>query len=301
MRVMLVVALCLVFRSGPSPEHRVAVAEFGPTGRIPLATAIHPVRADSYPNEPPGFIPFAENDCSTVPDFPGSESSIKGAWYSYPKSSRNLQVTDDPLAPESPPHVLTARFPRGLRGGSGPVDWGGWDKAGFERGQKRKVYLSVWIKLDGSDFENHPTGSKLGFIAYGRARNHGRNEGFFSLLGTGNQVPARAFRLQFNQQGPVLRVVRPNRGRAIMTVGQWHHWEAVWELNTVGLADGTFRWWQDGVLIADYHDMRYLTPGNTEGFNLYKFNPTWGGQNGPVKRRGDSVSIDHVYLSGVDI
>lgn len=53
------------------------------------------------------------------------------------------------------------------------------------------------------------------------------------------------------------------------------------------------------MLILDYSDVVYLTPGNTAHFNLWKWNPTWGGQNGPIKSRPDYIQIDDVYLSGV--
>lgn len=116
--------------------------------------------------------------------------------------------------------MIQTRFNTGLPGGSAPVDFGGWDAAGSTAGTKSKVYLSMWLRIVGPDFENHPTGSKMGFIAYGKGVSGGQNEGFFSLLGNGSQTPGTSFRLQYNQQGPVLRVLRPNTGaNGTMSVG----------------------------------------------------------------------------------
>ncbi len=56
--------------------------------------------------------------------------------------------------------------------------------------------------------------------------------------------------------------------------------------------------WIDGVQTHNYTDITYLTPTLTTKFNLYKWNPTWGGSGG-TRTRTDYVLIDHVYISGV--
>jgi hypothetical protein len=221
-------------------------------------------------------------------------------WYAYPKKNPNLTLAEDPTAPQSPPSVFSTRFREGTLGGRGPVNWGGWDAAAFPEGQKQKIYLSMWIKIVGEDYENHPTGTKMGFIAVGRDPKRGENETFFSIKGNGTQSPQRSLPLVLVEQAPI----RPGmtiQTRQEMTTNAWHHWEAIFELNELGRRNGKFRWWQDGELVLSRDDMVYIIPGNEVGFNHFKWNPTWGGKSGPVKRRDDFMFIDHLYLSGVPI
>lgn len=288
------------YTAGAMPGQYVVVATLIDGSAADTSRIVISDPASSPSHEPQGYSAFAVNPMNEIPPFGAGPSGTSGNWYQYPQGDPDVTIQSANNAPRSPNSVIQTRFNTGLPGGSAPVDLGGWDATGLPAGEKSKVYLSIWLRIVGNDFENHPTGSKMGFIAYGRSVASGQNEGFFSLLGNGSQTPASSFRIQFNQQGPTLRVLPGNTGaNATFTVGTWHHWEAVWELNSgPGVADGIFRWWQDGILIASYSDIVYLTQGNTVGFNLWKWNPTWGGQNGPVRTRPDYIQIDDVYLSG---
>jgi hypothetical protein len=188
------------------------------------------------------------------------------------------------------------------------VNWGGWDERWQDRsGQKRAIYVSISIKVDGRDFENQKVGTKVGFIAFGR-RNQGSNEGVFFLVNdAGRQEVESRFTLQFKQQG--IRQVNGDIGRnlgqnvnraLLMTAGKWHQWEAVLQLNALGQANGILRMWIDGVRVMDYSNVVYVTPSAPLGFNLFKWNPTWGGSGG-VRTRDDYIDIDDIYLSGVPL
>jgi hypothetical protein len=83
-----------------------------------------------------------------------------------------------------------------------------------------------------------------------------------------------------------------------MTVASGITGRAVLEVNTLGQANGIFRWWIDGNLVLDYSDMVYIFSGNTSRFFSWKWNPTWGGTLGR-RTRDDFMAIDHVYLSGM--
>ena len=69
-------------------------------------------------------------------------------------------------------------------------------------------------------------------------------------------------------------------------------------MNTVGVADGTFKMWIDGIKITDVSNVEWRVAGRTNQFFQWTWNPTWGGIGG-TKSRNDFVMIDHVYMSGL--
>jgi hypothetical protein len=286
------------------------------------------------PNEPAGFIPFAMSSGSHVPERkPGDDDRIRnqpagdrtssgsddldvrgstgtedlGRWYTLPLRNPRLRVVEDPTAPVSPPYVMRVGFPSGWVAGRGPVTWGGWDRAGKHRtGQKEKVYFSMWLKLDGSSYENQAVGTKMGFFGAATPTTYATHNTWFFLKGTGRQTTASEFRLEVHQSfdgpgGPRERVrsLPQNVDRSrVMTAGVWHQWEAVLELNTPGQSNGVFKWWIDGRLVMSYSNMTYTYGDFTNGFYDFNFNPTWGGTGG-VKSKDDAILIDHIYMSGI--
>jgi len=256
---------------------------------------------NAHPNEPPGFVRFAEHNMSSLPSYPRSLGGLLGSWFGYPQNDPDLVlVTPDTSAPESPPNVIQTIFKAGLPSGNAPVNMGGWDASGTgAAGQKSKMYVSLWVKIVGVDYENQLAGTKLGFIGVGESPSGASNEGYWFMGGTGAQAIQSSFQMSFIQQNQVSRRMNQNRTSArVMTVGSWHHWECLFEINNVGSPDGIFRMWVDGTLIMDYSDVEYITPGNTNRFFSWKWNPTWGGIGG-TRTRSDQINIDHVYLSGV--
>jgi hypothetical protein len=100
-------------------------------------------------------------------------------------------------------------------------------------------------------------------------------------------------------QGGFNRNLKQNVDQAaLMTCGEWHQWEIVLELNTLGSANGVFKWWIDGRQVMDHRNVTYVFGKNTNGFWNWKWNPTWGGTKGE-RTRDDYMFIDHVYMSGV--
>jgi hypothetical protein len=288
----------------------------------PPTVAIHHV--DTLPrslrmNEPAGFIPFAISSASSVPNLrpeedregdvsdEGENSVDMGRWYTFPLRNPRLQVVEDPSAPVSPPKVMRVRFPEGWQAGRGPVTWGGWDRTGKGRpGQKEKVYFSMWIKLEGSGYENQRVGTKMGFFGAARPTTMASHSTWFFLKGDGQQAVESAFEVEVHQSfvtserpGETNVILRQNTDRRrIMTVGIWHHWEALLELNAPGQSNGILKWWIDGDLVMSYDNMTYIYGRFTNGFFDFNFNPTWGGTGG-VKRKDDAILIDHIYISGV--
>jgi len=254
-------------------------------------------------NEPAGFTPFAIHRLSEIPVFGRAVGGVLGAWYAYPQGDPDLTLAVDPAAPESPDTVIMTRFPTGFGGGSAPVDWGGWE---VNKQRFSKVYVSLWIKIVGPDFENQATGTKAGFIAVGRDPSQGANETVFFLANaTGHQAIESAFIVQMKMQGipqpngQITRNLNPNvNGGKLMTAGSWHRWEAVYEVNTMGVANGKFKMWIDGVMTHNYSDVTYITPSTPNLFAAWKWNPTWGGSGG-TRTRTDYIMVDHLYISGV--
>jgi hypothetical protein len=271
-----------------------------PTLTFQADAQLPPSGSNEHPNEPAGFIRIAEHNMSSMPSYPRSLGGLAGSWYSYPQNDPDLVIINpDTTAPESPPNTIRTRFPQGLNGGSAPVNMGGWDVAGSgPAGQKSEVYISLWVKVLGPDYENHPVGTKMGFIAYGESPTLAQNQGVFRLKGSGGQSIMPSYRLEFHQQNHVARVLTQNGTQMPMTMGSWHHWEAYLKLNTLGQANGIFKWWMDGNLAFDYSDVVYINTGNTNKFHGWKWNPTWGG-TGNVRTRDDFIALDHVYISGV--
>jgi hypothetical protein len=287
--------------------HTVVVTSPGlPALTVTADVQLPPTGATQHPNEPAGYLRFAEHNMSSLPTFPKTLGGLLGSWYGYPVGNSNLVlVTPDLSAPESPPLVLRTHFPPGMRAGLGPVQWGGWDASGNVNGQKKKLYFSLWLKIMGTDYENQTFGTKMGFIGSALPTSGAGTQGYFLLAGNGSQTPQPSFNVTFHQEtgfasaGGFTRILTQNVNRGkLMTVGSWHHWEAVLEVNTLGQPNGVLKWWIDGNLVLDYRDVVYIFGSNTNGFWQWKWNPTWGGTSG-TRTRDDYMVTDHVYMSGV--
>ncbi len=259
-------------------------------------------RSAAHPHEPAGYVAFAEYDACWLPGDPRDKRPRLGQWVTDRSMGRlnNISLASDPTAPGSPPGVIVTRFPDRWVAGRAPVYWNGWDSAGPMGGQKRELYVSLWIKLDGTEFEIAPAVTKLGFIGYGQSpKGVGVNQGFFFIPNGKQARSGRAFPLAFEQQNHVSRNLHQNQGgRPVMTVGVWHHWEAVLRLNTVDRPDGSFQMWVDGAPVIEQRDVVYRKTGQPNGFTMFTWNPTWGGLHA-TKTREDRILIDDVYLSGV--
>jgi len=250
-----------------------------------------------YPNEPVGFISFAENNFTNRPTWPASENAVLGKWWEYPENNPNTTILLEVSAPQTPLEVIQTRFSNGLVGGTEPVNFGGWDQ--IINKEYTKIYISLWIKINGTDYENQAVGTKIGFIGYGQDTSNAKNQGIFFLNGngTGGAILSN-FSIDFRQQNHINRNLNQNvNTSALMTVGSWHHLEAVSELNTLSQINGTLKMWIDGVLTHNYTNITYINSGNEHGFHGYKWAPTWGGVGG-IKTRDDYMQIDHLYISG---
>ena len=253
------------------------------------------VTSASSPNEPSTYIRFAENDLTSLPKGL-SVPSLAGIWYNYPYTDPDLTVVQTTSLPRSSVKFLSTRFPAGLRASVAPVNFGGWDAS---KRTKSKVYMSVWMRLRGATYENQAAGTKIGFLSYGKPSTSTANQGFLFLNGYTQQGAYSSFHLKFVQQGHIARNLYQNvDSRRLVTAGPWHRIETLYEINTIGQANGKMKVWVDGILIMDYADVEYINAAYPVKFNYWKWNPTWGGTAG-TRTRTDYIDIDHVYMSGL--
>jgi hypothetical protein len=201
----------------------------------------------------------------------------------------NWRVVQDRTAPTSPPAVLRARYPKGMRGGGGPV---AWYPPGF---RVSTLYFGMWFKMS-ENFRSHSTGiNKLvHFYSCGinnvflEARGHGLVPSF------GFQRIARAY--DPSDPRSTAGHLMPNQGvEAAFGRGRWHRVEVLLTANTGGRANGTATLWLDERRVVSSTGLGWCDgDGQWEGVNI---NPTWGGA-------GDTVGeefwfdVDHVRITG---
>ena len=125
------------------------------------------------------------------------------------------------------------------------------------------------------------------------------------LQGTGQVENMSAIRLVMNvsetddRDGPSYAHTQNVDGRALVTVGDWHHIEVYLSQGTVDQRNGAVRIWVDGTKVSDYTDMKFLDSRHsfTEGFFDWQWTPVWGGVGG-TRTREDHILLDHIYISG---
>jgi len=304
-RRMSVVGVAIAAVASCKPEQR-SVTGLPQVPRSFVAQVMTSATAD-WPNEPPGHqeIVWYNGDCR--PANPGGCGET-GFWYWDSGDSLNMTsvtVSDAPTSTrDAGQNVLQTRYPANLAGGTTPVHLVGWIStiSHIPNPHYTQVYVSFWIRFVGSTYEAYPGTNKFGFFGFGSGSGCDySNDGFFDLRpaqqGGSQGVIVDQLNLQFQEQTPVARQIVTSVN---IPVGSWHRWELVMRANDLGSANGLFRWWQDGVLIADYADVVYLTAGNTHTFYSYTWFPYWGGGTGPIKSsRDDYVQTDQLYISGL--
>ena len=268
------------------------------TAQISILAAIAPPPPPTggsagYPHMPFGMSRVVENGFSSL-----SNGGLFGNWPT--PSSSNVSIRQDAGAPQSPGGVLDTRFPSGLNSGVAPVTWRAWASG---EPTYRKLYVSLWVKIPGSSFQNQPVGTKLWYVGYG---NHEQdNDAFMMMHGTGEVSDMSAMRLFVyvspcdDRDGASQPHDQNVDSRALLTVGAWHHVEVYMDQGTVDRSNGVLRVWIDGTKVSDYSNLQYLDSRHafTDGFFGWQWTPVWGGMGG-TRTREDHVLLDHVYIAG---
>jgi hypothetical protein len=268
-----------------------------PTASPPSAPSVN------RPNEPAGFLPVAEHHW---PAFPNSQYATLGQWEDVSSSNYSVVSMTTPTGDGS---AMQVRLPKGMTAGVSPGKFRFWRTMTVSDATPlQEMYVSAWIRIAGSDFENQAVGTKLFYWAYGNAYN--TNDATVYLRGeTGSQAILSQMQL-FAQVSPgdnrdpddaVVRNLYQNTGSSRrFTVGAWHHLEMVVNVGTPDRADGSIKIWLDGDLVLSHSDVKHLDSDYdfTRGFFQAEWAPIWGGIGG-TRTRDDFMQVDQFYVSGV--
>ena len=193
----------------------------------------------------------------------------------------------DATAPQSPNSVLRFPYPAnytGIREAAGRID--------AVLSGSTKMYASIWVKWS-SNWQGHTSATnKLIFNWI-----HDNPAVFLSIEGVGNGSLVPMLRLQNTADSR--EYLSPNvvPGTTISR-GVWHRWEYQLIANAPGSANGTVRWWIDGVLVGEYTNVRFAGSGQANTWQYLSINPTWGGSDPSAKVNSAMyIDVDHVYLS----
>ena len=90
-----------------------------------------------------------------------------------------------------------------------------------------------------------------------------------------------------------------NMGAPIFYPGlAWQTVEYYFRVNTIGVDDGIFRAWVNGVLVTEYLDIRYRDAANPRGLTAVNWAQVYGGGTpSDLKTRNDYQELDRMYVS----
>jgi hypothetical protein len=236
-----------------------------------------PPPPSGWPNEPTGMTVLSDWNMDQAPPTSGDVPiSGSGGWKvirnSVPGSPQGwVARVSDAGAPQSPSNVYDFVYPAGLIEGEAPAT------VYYDGLNADEVYVGFWWKPS-SPFDYGPNGNKIAFIYNGGGASGGQQ--FLILYPDG--------RLHILPEYPGdYQWRRPNVNATVVTLGAWHRIE--WYTNRV---TGTLKWWLDGVLQGSYTNVV-----NPIRFDMFQFNPTWGGNIGARKAQTDHYWFDHAHLS----
>jgi hypothetical protein len=243
----------------------------------PLTVTVSNGAGAAWPNEPAGLALISDWGLDQVAPASGDVPIAgSGGWKivenTSPGSARGwTERVLDATAPASPSFVYDFVYPAGMVEGTAPA------AVYYDGLNADEVYAGFWWKPS-SPFDYGPNGNKIAFIYNGGGASGGQQ--FLILMPDG--------RLHVLPEMPGdYRWRTPNVTPTVVALGQWHRIE--WYTNRI---TGTMKWWLDGVLQGSYTDVK-----NPIKFDMFQFNPTWGGNSGARKHQTDHYWFDHAHLS----
>jgi hypothetical protein len=161
----------------------------------------------------------------------------------------------------------------------------------------------MWVKVS-SNWVGHPTGTNK--VLHFWVADANRVFAYIDGSGANTLHPylgLQAIATPFNDGAGQISTsvnLRPNvagHTGAQIVRGQWYHWEILLNVNTNGAPNGTADWWIDGVQVAHYSGIGYVSGSQSRYFNVMRWDPTWGGLGGTVPA-DQYMYLDHIYISG---
>ena len=237
-----------------------------------------------WPHEPTGFSSLTDFGFDDV--IPAGEQDTpiaSSGWWTVFNGAGQVTRGTQGSAPRSPSYVAEFRYPIGFQAGSAPGTL-------FHpiSPAKKEVFVGIWWKPS-DPWQGHPSNvNKIMFLFP-----HGGGDMYLTMYGP----PGGPYRLRSIPQFPGLASDwrLSNVDSTPVALGAWHRVEWYIKYATLPLgSDGVVKWWLDGVLQGEHHDLQ--TPADT-GFETLKLSPTWGGAEQVSKTEEDFFWFDHVYMS----
>jgi uncharacterized protein YjdB len=292
----------------PSTTYVYAVAAFDAAGNVsPLSAMSSATTAPldpTYPNQPAGFTRWLEHDFNTLPS-----GALSGAGFASVSYGDTYTTVNESSRPVGSGPVLRIRFPKGMSDGVSPGRFFGWDTNSSATSTALKEwYVSLWIKLEGADWEWPPNEQKLWYNGVGQ-RGYANWGGPVSFKSLGTRTIGSGVRMRLSTTpcpGCVVDVWEQPESNAVRVQnGQWVHLEAYGKLSDPDKRNGIRRIWVNGALVLSTSTVldQSTTNGDwTTGFSEFHWAPVWGGYCGEVrcpKTRDDYMRIAHLYISGI--
>jgi hypothetical protein len=242
------------------------------TSAAVTVTVNNAVASGLWPNDPPSF--------RTITDQQWDLLNGNGWNFLRRTASRNPDVVADPTAPFSAVNALRMIFTTDMQRDSEPsVHWIGLARP-------REVYSGWWMKVS-PNWACSPAGcGKITFLFPDHA--NGAGVTYSNLADAGNGQHYVNIATTWPATG--YRFWEPNVTRTIVSKAQWFRveWYVKWE-SSPGAGDGIIRWWVNGVLNGDYHNVPFPT---IAGFLEFQHAPTL--QNVPSAEQ--YMYIDHTRV-----
>jgi hypothetical protein len=263
----------------------------------------------TYPNEPAGLSTIASVD------FTNGITAQTGVCTEHSDAYKraNSEYVTDATAPTGDGAVFQGKFPSGMADGrsSWRFDcWGPGMDAPGGRYDYRELYVTYWLKIEGSDYQNQTVGTKTHYIAYGSTsrQNHSAPflDGTFNDQAIMTNMTYAPYVYEMKDDGSdagggaVRRTPNVTGYSNKVGVGGWTQVELYYRINDIGPTkdNGVLRVWINGTLTHEETEIRYRSDMHPLGFYHFQFTPVYGGNSGDVRTRDDYWRLDQVYISG---
>lgn len=237
------------------------------------------------PGEPAGYNLISDRQF---------DQKVEDGWSD--RGDTRFTIGQDPTAPKSPQNVGIASFPTGYVGGTGPINT--WRVIG--QYNDPEIYISFWVKLS-SNWVGAPS---AGINKVFHIWINGGSVVVFSAQGSNAASITPQMRLQNVEQDPrgTSFNLNPNIVPGARLIrGQWHRVEVLLAANTPGQPNGKVSWWLDGVQIAEYTDVGFISLSNpipgAVNWQQVSWNPTYGAPSDVIQAT-QTMQMDHIYISG---